>query len=158
MFRQLKLLALLPLVAFVLLGCSNKEDSGDLSIDIASIEFLEKRFNDTYLTRDWDAFASCFTDDGVWMPPDIEPLIGKDEWWDFVKTFWEFPPDEVESQSIDLVISGDWAIESHREKIVYYNDDEEPTIYRFKAVHVLHRQTDNSWKITRYIWNTDGPA
>jgi len=48
--------------------------------DRVEIEALRGEFTDAILMRDWDRFASLFTEDGAWRMPHIpEELVGRDQ-------------------------------------------------------------------------------
>ncbi len=48
--------------------------------DRVEIEALRGEFTDASLMRDWDRFASLFTEDGAWRMPHInEELVGREE-------------------------------------------------------------------------------
>jgi ketosteroid isomerase-like protein len=102
-----------------------------------------------YVARDWDGFASFFTEDAVWMPPDQPPLIGKDAWWSWIGEGWEQSTiEQLNSSHEEIVISGDWAYERHNETQIGPGRQ-----MNFKGIFIMHRQVGGSWKIARYCFN-----
>lgn len=120
--------------------------------DRVAIENMTEAANRAYLERDWDKFSSFFTEDGVWLPPGQPPLTGRDRWWGFVERFWNVTaPTDLDLVHDEIVVEGDWAFERHRERQTYPGN----RVLYYKAIRILQRQHDGSWKISRYIWNAD---
>ncbi len=128
--------------------------------DEMAIMTVIDELTDAYVARDWNEFAGHFTDDGVWMPPGLAPLSGKDEWWSFVQQWWD--SSEIRDMGVtteELVVIGSWAIERHTEfQVVVFGDDSEPVSLYFKGIWIFRRQDDGTWKIAQYIWNETVPA
>jgi len=80
---------------------------------------LSEQVTQAYIARDWDKFAGYFTEDAVWMPNDVLPLQGKEEWWMFVEPFWDTTAVvEMSVVSKEIVGAGEWAFERHTERQV----------------------------------------
>ena len=57
----------------------------------------------------------------------------------------------------DLQIAGNWAIEwDYFEASYKESENSEPKSFRAKALRVLKRQPDGSWKFARVMWNMAG--
>ena len=85
-------------VVLLLDGCGTTQEAADTDADIAAIKSLAEQAQDAYVARDWERFAGFFTDDGVWMPPDMAPLVGKEAWWSWVQQWWD--EDVVEQMNL----------------------------------------------------------
>jgi ketosteroid isomerase-like protein len=100
------------------------------------------------------------TDDAVWMPPDVAPLVGKEA----VRSFYQglFAQVELEGhlspENQELHIFGDWAV--FRGVVVGSvrpRGGGEPTVLANKVVNVLRRDADGTWKHVWDIWNSMPP-
>ncbi len=141
------------LVLGLLVGCGTPHEGADDEADIAAIKSLSKQAQAAYIARDWEGFASFFTDDGVWMPSGKLPLIGKEAWWSWIGGGWDRGTiDKMDLSHDEIVVAGDWAFERHSESTVSTRGGETRERH-YKGVWILRRQADGSWKIARYIWN-----
>ena len=137
-----------PMV-LLLIGCGNSQPENPDSVDVAAIRSMTEQLGEAYVARDWDRFASFFTDDAVWMPPDQPPLIGKEAWWSWIGGGWDQSTiQQLTVNHEEIVIAGDWAFEWHTETQVG-----EGWQVNFKGIWILQRQDDGSWKIARYSFN-----
>ncbi len=93
------------------------------------------------------------------MPPRIAPLRGKDAWWDWVQSWWDYSTVvEIGVSTEEIIVVDDWAIERHSQyQTTIYGYGDEPTSLYLKGIWVFHQQVDGSWKIARYIWNENLP-
>jgi len=143
----------------LLVGCEADRSDNDVDADEAAINVLIEEMTDAFEARNWESFAGFFADDGVWMPPGVAPLTGKNEWWTLVQPWWS-KSTVLESSVLteDLIVSGDWAIERHVDyQMTIFGDGAEPMPLHFKGIYILRRQEDGSWKIAQYIWNENIP-
>lgn len=145
----------LAIVIVAASGSMRGASADDGATDIASIKALEERLNSAYLERDWETFSGLFTEDGMWMPPNRLPLVGKEAWWSMIGPFWPYKPVEVSTETEEIILLGDWAIERHNELAVFNLEDGKTRTSRYKGIHILQRQPDGDWKIARYIWNAN---
>jgi len=155
-----RLATLLVAATIVLGGCAPDQPASSTDKDIVAIEAVIDGLTKAYVARDWDSFAQFFAEDGVWMPPGVEPLSGKAAWWEWVQPWWgSSTVVNIGVSTQDLVVIDDWAIERHVEyQSTIFGDAEAPTTLNFKGVWIFHRQKDGSWKIAQYIWNENNPS
>lgn len=139
----------------MLVGCEADRPEPSIDVERKAIGIVIDELTNAYVARDWDTFAAYFTDDGVWMPPGVAPLRGKDSWWSFVQPWWDSSRViDIGVTTEELVVIGDWAIERHTEfQVMMFGESEEPASLYFKGVWIFRRQDDGSWKIAQYIWN-----
>jgi uncharacterized protein (TIGR02246 family) len=156
--RNLSVLAVVAALT-LLLGCEKDHRETAVDADDRAIRTVIDEMTNAYVARDWDAFTSFFTDDGIWMPPGFAPLSGKDAWWSFVRPWWDSSRViDIGVTIEDLNVIGDWAIERHTEfQVTSSGDNSEPVSFYFKGVWIFRRQQDGSWKIAQYIWNMNTP-
>ena len=99
---------------------------------------------------DADALAALYADDAMLLPPDHEPIKGRQA----IGDFWRQGTDEgLKVTTLAVEVDGDLGYLVGR-----YNlppTDEEPADSG-KYVMCLRRQRDGSWKLTADIWNRSG--
>ena len=107
-------------------------------------------------TRDGDAAAyfAVLADDAVYLPPDQGAKQGAElrEWLsDFLG---RFSVEWLEYVHDESVIVGDLAYHrySYRWRVTPKSGGE-PTLASGKGLHVLQREADGGWKISRNLWN-----
>jgi len=139
----------------ILVGCEAERPQPSVGVERKAIEIVIEELTDAYKARDWDAFAGYFTDDGIWMPPGVAPLRGKNAWWSFVQQWWDSSRVmDLGVTTEELVVINDWAIERHTEyQVTTFGESAEPASLYFKGIWIFRRQEDGSWKISQYIWN-----
>ncbi len=142
-------------VVLLLVSYGMTLQAADTDADVAAIENLVEQVKDAYVARDWEKFSGFFTSDGVWMPANRLPLIGREAWWSFIQRGWERSSvEQMDLSSEEIVVAGDWAFERHTEMTISKgNESGETRQSYYKGIWILQRQEDASWKIARYIWN-----
>ena len=97
---------------------------------------------------DADALAALYTDDAMLLPPDHEPIKGREA----IGEFWRQGTDEgLEVTTLRMEVSGDLAYLVGRYHLP--PTDDEPADSG-QSVLCLKRQRDGSWKVTADIWNS----
>lgn len=122
--------------------------------DAAAIRALVDEMNDAYARHDVESVASCFSQDIVALPPDMEPVVGIDQWRKLLSQFLAgSKPSQVEGTIDEITVAGDWAFDRHTAAATYTSaeSDESERMF-FKGIHVFRREADG-WKIARYVWN-----
>ena len=160
MMRRSSLLACAAFIAMLMLvGCEAERSEPSVEDQRKAIEIVIGELTNAYMARDWDAFADYFTDDGIWMPPGVAPLHGKDAWWSFVQQWWDSSNVmDIGVTTDELLVINDWAIERHTEyQVTTFGESTEPASLYFKGIWIFRRQEDGSWKIAQYIWNENIP-
>ena len=103
----------------------------------------------------FDPYFDLFTEDAIWMMPSSteDVHIGKAKtFYGFTKNFWF----DQETSIDELLISGDVAfVRVSFDGYLRSKRDEYAPPLRSKSRHIwiLQRQIDDSWKISRDIWN-----
>jgi len=124
----------------------------------AAIDKLHQQDVAATLTGDPKALADLFTDDAVLLEPGNAAVVGRPAILaENQKDRAAHPDSKIVSYKPviqDLQIRGDWAYEwdtfdaSYRESA-----DTQPKSFRAKALRILHRQPDGSWKFSHVMWN-----
>ncbi len=131
----------------------------ETSIDQSAIDRLRDAHVAAVNAGDADAWAACFTDDGVQMPPNFGANAGREaiRGWNrgFMSIFacrFGLSVDEVQA-------AADWAFERGRYEITLTpKTGGGPLQDRGKYITVYQRQPDGSWKMARDIWNSSQPV
>jgi uncharacterized protein (TIGR02246 family) len=115
-----------------------------------AIEAAVRRYVTASNEGDAKALADLYADDAVLLPPDHEPVRGREA----IGAYWSQGTDEgLEVTTLAVEVDGDLGYLVGR-----YNlpaTEEEPADSG-KYVMCLKRQRDGSWKLTADIWNQSG--
>ena len=115
--------------------------------DRFEIEALRGEFTDASMMRDWDRFASLFTEDGAWRMPHIdEELVGREEIRAGVERLrgtWEFFVQTVHPGTIQL--EGDTAVgRAYVAEFGRFRDGSSNLNY--SLYHDRYRRTPDGWR------------
>jgi uncharacterized protein (TIGR02246 family) len=158
-----KLLPAIPLlfILFLIFSCQDNATSDlapSLETDIKAIQELSAQYGRTVSAGDVDGYISLFTDDGVVMPPNAEIVKGKEAVLSIAQSrfgsYKEMGLEEVTTPD-EIHIFGDWAFDLG---ITSYKTHANPTIQTNKYIRIWRKQSDNSWKLARVIWNSNSPV
>lgn len=142
---------LLVLFGGILAGCGGRGRPEEPRSREA-IESAVRRYVAASNQGDIKALAALYADDAMLLPPDHEPIQGREA----IGTFWSQGTDQgLEVTTLTIEVDGDLGYLVGR-----YNlpaTDEEPADSG-KYVMCLRRQRDGSWKLTADIWNRSGDA
>lgn len=128
------------------------------SSDMQAIQKLHQQDIEATLARDPQALADLFTDDGVLLEPGGPAVIGKPAILaGNKKDNLEHPDAKVVSykpEIKDLQVVDGWAFEWDTFDGSYKESEKaEVKTFRAKALRVLKKQPDGSWKFARVMWN-----
>jgi uncharacterized protein (TIGR02246 family) len=99
---------------------------------------------------DAEALAQLYADDALLLPPDHEPIHGREA----IVEFWRQGTDEgLEVRTLRLEVHGDLAYMIGRYRLP---PTEEEAADSGQYVLCLQRQADGAWKLTADIWNGSG--
>jgi ketosteroid isomerase-like protein len=103
---------------------------------------------------DIDQFLRILTDDAVLMPPNLPPKTGE-ELRNWMRDFFErFTIEWLGFAHLETEVAGDLAYHVYAYSWrVTPKAGGEPIVAHGKGMHILRRQTDGCWKLTREIWN-----
>lgn len=126
--------------------------------EIAAIRRLFERYDSTATAGQAEQWMSLLSDDVIWMVPNQAALVGKDAVWGRVRSF--FSLNLVHVGTVDEIrVAGDWAYVRGAYTVRVTPKAEGDTTEELgKIVYILGRQADNSWRITRAIWNANHPT
>ena len=130
-----------------LAGCSPPTPTATTT-DRKAVEATVSRYVEATNHGDVEALAALYDDDAVLLPPDHQPIRGRDA----IGDFWRQGTDEgLEVTTLRLDVEG--GIGYLVGQYTLPETEEEPADSG-KTVMCLRRQGDGSWKVTADIWNS----
>lgn len=126
----------------------------------AGIEKAHQQDVAATLADDPKALANLFTEDAVLLEPDNAPLIGRQA---ILAANEQDKAAHLDSKVLsykpeikDLQIRGGWAFEWDTFEASFKESEKgEVKTFHAKALRILQRQPDGSWKFARVMWNMD---
>lgn len=140
---------LLGLMAATLAGCGEGAALPD-SASRGAIEATVSRYVTASNRGDAEALAELYAEDALLLPPDHEPIRGREA----IVEFWRQGTDEgLTVTTLRLDVDGDVAYMVGRYRLP---PTEEEVADSGQYVLCLKRQADGAWKLTADIWNGSG--
>ena len=131
----------------------------DVKAITAAIDAVNKKNADLAMKGDWAGFSQAYEADALMMMSDMPPIKGAAE---IGKTFGAAFKDakfaDPSFTTTDVIVAGDYAIESGAYAWTITMGKGKPTPDKGKYLTVWHKQADGGWKIARDISNSNGPA
>lgn len=151
MTARLGVRPLLGLLALLIPGCSG----GPRAIDATSrgaVEATVDRYVAASNEGDAAVLTSLYAEDAVLLPPDHEPIHGREA----IGEFWEQGTDSgLEVTTLRLEVEGNLAYLVGQYRLPPTEQEEADS---GQYVLCLKRQDDGSWKLTADIWNGSGAS
>lgn len=139
----------LALCAGLVAGCAPGERPPDAGARQA-IETAVRRYVTASNQGDAQALADLYSEDAVLLPPDHEPVRGREA----IGAYWSQGTDRgLEVTTLAVEVNADLGYLVGRYHLAA--TDEEPADSG-KYVMCLKRQRDGAWKLTADIWNQSG--
>jgi uncharacterized protein (TIGR02246 family) len=147
-------------VCSFLAGAHGRRTTGSAAndADMRAIEKLHQQDVSATLARDPQQLADLFTDDAVLLEPDAPAVVGKAAILvENKKEQREHPESKIVSykpEIKDLQVVDGWAFEwDVFEGSFKESEKAEVKTFHAKALRVLKREPDGSWKFARVMWN-----
>ena len=139
----------------LLAGCSS-QDEANLEADTAAIIDFMNQYRSSQNAGDIDRFMSLWTEDGILMPPNGPPVIGKDQIREgTIGRFDQFTFD-LDGTEAEVEVAGGWAFTRGTYTItVTPKEGGQPVFIDGKYIGILERQSDGSWILHRNIFNSN---
>ncbi len=107
---------------------------------------------------DADGWATLWVEDGVQMPPDAPPVVGKSQIREKLRTLLAQFRFDMRIHTEEVRTAGDWAFARGMYSATLTPKAGGPQIpIDGKFLTILARQSDGSWKIYRDIFNSNVP-
>jgi len=165
-----KLLMIIPLVILICFtfSCQQGEEVAekarpvvDVEADISAIKEVLDQYAVAVNTGDFDLWISLWADDGVQMPPDAPAIIGKEQIREANKPAFDQMTVDIAITSIeDVKVYGDLGLTHCKYTLDMTPKAGGETIHAMrdgKALTLLERQSDGSWKIVYDCFNSNVP-
>jgi uncharacterized protein (TIGR02246 family) len=124
--------------------------------DVAAIKASPDAFAKTVLAGDWAAYAALYTEDGVFMPPNMPVVEGRAAIQAWMEPFPPFTQYELTIVQIDgrgnlAFVRGTYSM------TLIVEGTPEPIHDIGKYVEIWRKQQDGKWLLALDIWNSDLP-
>ena len=147
---------LLLLACLALCACTPPPDT---EADKAAITAMHADWVSTIEQLNIEGELAHWMDDGILMQPNTPPVVGKAQMRERLQFFNEVSVSNVNVTIDELEVAGDWAYIRQTFKSTWAaRDGSEAEDEDGKEIMILKRQPDNTWRIARYIWNTNLPS
>jgi uncharacterized protein (TIGR02246 family) len=138
-------------LAAVIAGCGPGPSAPEAA-SRGAIEAMVDRYVAASNEGDAEALAELYADDALLLPPDHEPIHGREA----IVEFWRQGTDEgLEVSPLRLEVNGDVAYMVGRYRLP---PTEAESADSGQYVLCLKRQADGAWKLTADIWNGSGES
>jgi uncharacterized protein (TIGR02246 family) len=151
------LIWLLTVAIVVPLGCSTQREA-DVEAAMTAVDEIWQRYSSSLNSGDIDAWIALWTDDGIQMPPNSPPVVGKDQIRERNKGVLDQFSFDIGITNEEVGVAGDWAYArgTYTASLTPKNGGEAIFIDG-KYMTIFGRQPDGSWKIHRDIFNSNLP-
>ena len=147
------------LLCALALGCGGRgEDPADAALrDVTAIRTLIDRAQDVNNAGDIEGWVALFEEGAVYMPPGGDPVTTQQGLEDTAISGFSRYRSNIQIAVDEVEIWGDWAYArtTITGTATPYGDGN-PIQIDMKALQILRRQPDGSWKVSRYINNRNG--
>jgi uncharacterized protein (TIGR02246 family) len=138
-------------------GCSSQNEA-NTDADVAAINGIWESYESSLNGGDIDSWLALWTEDGVQMPPDEAPAIGKDQLRQRNGGALDFFNVDIEITNEEVEVAGRLAFSrGHYIATFSPKDDSQPIPVDGKFMTILKKQPDGGWKIHRDIFNSNVP-
>lgn len=150
-------ISLVVATALAPIGCSTQQATDDEAV-AAAVEQIWDRYSSSLNSGDIDAWVALWTEDGVQMPPDSPPVVGKESIRQRNGAVLDQFSFEMSITNQEVEAAGDWAYaRGTYTATLTPRGGGEPVLIDGKYMTILQRQPDGSWKIHRDIFNSNVP-
>ncbi|UCG74798.1 MAG: nuclear transport factor 2 family protein [Gemmatimonadota bacterium] len=148
------------IAGLLLLGCQPQEPETEAQPTYEAPDF--SAMNEAYAAAvnagDAEALGMMYAEDAISMPPNAEPLVGRQAIVDDAAEDFASLTANLVSQTEGHYMMGDTAIEWGRYAFTGTLNESGATISEEgKYVAIWKHQPDGSWQIVRDIWNANAP-
>ena len=124
----------------------------------AAVNEIYNQYSSSLNSGDIDRWISLWTDNGVQMPPDSPPVIGKEQIRASNKGVLDQFTFNMGITNEEVRVAGDWAFaRGTYTATLTPKEGGEAIFIDGKYMTILERQPDGSWKIHRDIFNSNVP-
>jgi uncharacterized protein (TIGR02246 family) len=134
-----------------------------MSHTTSTIESAVHDAHEAYLesinSNDVARFLATVTDDIVFLPPNSEPIVGRDAVGAWVAGYFEAIQTVWTKATVELVVANGLAYEWYRYQVVDSpRDGGEAATDAGNGVNIYRLGADGTWRVWRDIWSTASSA
>ncbi|MFQ5799020.1 MAG: YybH family protein [Bacteroidota bacterium] len=124
--------------------------------DVAAIRGSVAELVQLFLADAWDgdAVANLWTENGMLMPPNAPPIVGRVNilamYQTFTVTEFTMIPLEIDGRDGLAYVRGEYS------STLTVEDVDEPISGSGKWINLWRKQSDGTWLMTHEIWNSNG--
>lgn len=127
--------------------------------DLQAIEHQRNQWIAAVNAHDVDRYLELLTEDIVWLPPGQPALSGREAFESWVRPFFERFRYEFALIEPEVQMAGDWAVERGTFQTQMQSlDDGQSGQHTGRYLVLWRRESDNTWRIERYIDETQTPG
>jgi ketosteroid isomerase-like protein len=153
-----KLIFLLLPFAFVFFACTNN-DIHDVADDLEALTSYSKEVEKVWNEGDFEGYMSLIDDEAIFKGPDNFSVVGIEALRDLYNDFFNTFTFNLEIISEEIFVFGDYAYSMEIWKgAMNPKDGSTPIVFDNTDMSIYKRQVDNTWKVWRAIYNSNGPA
>jgi uncharacterized protein (TIGR02246 family) len=143
-------------VTLLLAGCSTRKEADAEAV--AAVNEIWNQYSSSFNSGDIDRWLSLWTDDGIQMPPDSPPIVGKEQIRTRNKAVLDRFTFDLNITNEEVRVAGEWAFSRGIFKATLRpKGGGKITLVDGKYMTILQRQADGSWKVYRDIFNSNVP-
>ena len=126
--------------------------------DVAAIKALGPALDEANLAGDFDAVVGMMTENVLLMNPNEQIIQGRSKTLEWFNAFKPATFTEHKHELLEVDGYGDiaYARGAYKNAFVFERIDE-PIRGEGKTLLILRKQTEGSWLISRFCWNSDLP-
>jgi uncharacterized protein (TIGR02246 family) len=148
----------LAIVSLTLSGGCFSRKAIDVEADVAAVNEIWTQYSSSLNAGDIDRWVALWTDDGIQMPPDEPPVIGKQQIRLRNSAIAEQFTFNIEVNNEEVGVAGDWAFSRGTYSATLApKTGGKPVYIDWKYMTILQRQLDGTWKIHRDAFNSNVP-
>ena len=138
-------------------GCAPREET-DAEVVTAAVNEIWSQYSSSLNSGDIDAWVALWAEDGIQMPPNSPPVVGKERIRERNKAVLDQFSFDMSITNEEVEVAGDWAYSRGTYMATLTpKQGGEPVLIDGKYMTILLRQPDGSWKIRRDIFNSNVP-
>jgi len=121
--------------------------------DVVAIRGILAAWRDSVVHGDSEAYLALLADDVEEIQPGAEPLVGAAVPASVHEFFAGYDVEMPPLSGVEIVVSGDLAYHRYTyEWVLTPKHGGDPVSERAHGLHILRRQPDGSWKITKDVY------
>ena len=142
-------------VVLLVPGC-NSQDRSNSEADATAINTIWSTYVSSLEAGDIDVWVSLWTENGVQMPPNEPPVVGKEHIRNRMNAVLNLFSVEADITNEEVQVAEDWAFSRGTYTLTLSpKNGDQPIPVDGKFMTILAKQADGSWKIHRDIFNSN---